>query len=85
MPAERTGFAFANNASIAVAALGGTGEEKDLIAGTMPHLTATGDLIYAQNATLMAVPFNSKRLELAGSSSPILEGVRQSSAGSGAV
>ena len=75
------GFAFGNGASIAVAALGGTGEEKDLIAGTMPHLTATGDLIYAQNATLMAVPFNSKRLELAGSSLPVLEGVRQSMLG----
>ena len=73
-----SGFTFGNRASIAVAALGGTGEEKDLIAGTMPHLTATGDLIYAWNATLMAVPFNSKRLELAGSSSPVLEGVRQS-------
>jgi WD40-like Beta Propeller Repeat len=75
------GFAFGNSASIAVAALGGTGEEKDLILGTMPHLTATGDLLYAQNATLIAVPFSSKRPELAGSSSPVLEGVRQSMLG----
>ena len=58
------------NASIAVAALDGRVQEKDLIAGTCAHLTATGDLIYAQNGTLMAVPFNSKRLELAGSPRP---------------
>jgi eukaryotic-like serine/threonine-protein kinase len=75
------GFAFGNSASIAVAPLGGAGEEKDLIAGTMPHLTATGDLLYVQNSTLMAVPFNSKRLELAGTPSPVLEGVRQSMLG----
>jgi dipeptidyl aminopeptidase/acylaminoacyl peptidase len=46
--------------------------------GSAPRLASTGDLIYAQNGTLMAVPFNSKRLELAGSPVPVLEGVRQS-------
>ena len=76
------GLSFLNNASIAVATLRGAGTEKDLIAaGTSPHLAATGDIIYAQNGTLMAVPFNSKRLELAGSPVPVLEGVRETMMG----
>jgi eukaryotic-like serine/threonine-protein kinase len=72
----------ASTSSIAVAALNGASVEKDLIAGgTAPHLAATGDLLYAQNATLMAVSFNRKRLELTGSPIPVLEGVRQSTPG----
>jgi serine/threonine-protein kinase len=77
-----SGFTFATSASIATAALGGAGAEKDLIAGgTAPRLAATGDLVYAQNGTLMAVPFNSKRLELAGSPAPVADGVRESTMG----
>jgi eukaryotic-like serine/threonine-protein kinase len=73
------GPAFGGAASIAVAAISGEGAEKDLIErGTAPRLASTGDLIYAQNGTLMAVPFNSRRLELAGSPAPVLEGVRES-------
>jgi serine/threonine-protein kinase len=73
------GFSVGNSASIAVAALSGARAEKDLIpGGTAPRVATTGDLIYAQNGTLMAVPFNSKRLELAGSPAPVLEGVRES-------
>jgi eukaryotic-like serine/threonine-protein kinase len=73
---------FAANASIAAVALGGAGAEKDLIPGGIaPHFSATGDLVYAQNGTLMAVPFDSKRLELAGSPVPLLEGVRTSTYG----
>jgi dipeptidyl aminopeptidase/acylaminoacyl peptidase len=52
-----------------------------LVAGTAPRLTTTGDLIYAQSGTLMAVPFNSKRLELEGAPVPLLEGVRESTPG----
>jgi hypothetical protein len=74
----RTNGFFATDASIALAAVGGTGADKDLIAGTAPRITAAGDLIYAQNGTLMAVPFNSKRLELAGTPAPVLEGVMES-------
>jgi len=77
-----SGFAFASSASIATAGLGAGGAEKDLIAGaTAPRLAATGDLVYAQNGTLMAVPFNSKRLELAGSPAPVAEGVQESTYG----
>ena len=75
-------LSFANKSSIAAAALGGAGTAKELIpGGTAPRLTATGDLVYAQNGILMAVPFNSKRLELAGSPSPVLEGVQESRSG----
>jgi serine/threonine-protein kinase len=75
------GLNFGTNSSIAAATLDGAGAEKDLIAGVSPHLAATGDMIYAQNGTLMAVPFNSKRLELTGSPAPVLEGVRESTMG----
>jgi hypothetical protein len=72
-------FSFGFTASVAAAGLDGGGAEKDLISGgTVPRLAATGDLIYARNGTLMAVPFNSKRLELAGSLAPVAEGIRES-------
>ena len=67
-------FSFSTTGSIAAAALSGAATEKDLIpGGTAPRLAATGDLVYAQNGTLMAVPFDSKRLALAGSPVPLLE------------
>src|SRR5665213_926264 len=74
--------AFASISTIAAAALDGSGTEKDLIAGgSAPRLAATGDLIYMQNGTLMAVPFNSSRLELEGSPAPVLDGVSESMLG----
>jgi Tol biopolymer transport system component len=80
--AGAAGVLFAGSASIAAATIAGTGPEKDLVAGgSAPHLAATGDLIYVRNGTLMAVPFNSRRLELAGSPTPMLEGVRESTLG----
>ena len=75
-------IAFASISSIAAAALDGSGAEKDLLAGgSAPRLAATGDLIYVQNGTLMAVPFNSRSLKLEGSPAPVLEGVRESMLG----
>ncbi len=75
-------FAFASTSSIEAATLDGAGAEKTLIVGgSAPRFTATGDLIYVLNGTLMAVPFNSRRLELAGSPAPVLEGVRESMLG----
>jgi eukaryotic-like serine/threonine-protein kinase len=75
-------ISFAGTASIAVAALDGADVERELIAGgSAPRLAATGDLIYVRNGTLMAVPFNSGRLELAGTPAPVLEGVRESMLG----
>src|SRR5207249_1682791 len=77
--ASPTRNSFPTTGSIAAAVLSGAGAEKDLIPGGIaPHLAATGDLVYAQNGTLMAVPFDSKRLALAGSPAPVLEGVRTS-------
>jgi serine/threonine-protein kinase len=56
-----------------------TGERRDLIQeGASPHYAPTGQLIYAQAGTLMAVPFDPQRLAVTGSSMPIVEGVTQS-------
>ena len=81
------GFAFESSASIAAGPLdaGGSGKRSDLREALRRISTATGDLIYVQNGTLMAVPFNSRRLELAGSPVPVLEGVGGIDAGSGSV
>jgi hypothetical protein len=51
------------------------------VPASLKHVSSAGDLIYAQNKTLMAVPFNSKRLVLAGSPVLVLEGVRESTQG----
>jgi eukaryotic-like serine/threonine-protein kinase len=76
------GAALASSTSITAATLDGAGPEKDLIVGgSAPRLTAIGDLIYVRNGTLMAVPFNSRHLELSGSPTPVLEGVRESMMG----
>ena len=74
-------ISFAGKSSITVAMLGGAGTVKELVSGTAPHLTATGHLVYAQNGTLMAVPFNSKLLELAGAPSQVLDGILESRSG----
>ncbi|MCU1262889.1 MAG: hypothetical protein JWO80_5774 [Bryobacterales bacterium] len=72
------GFSFSSSASIAAARLDGTGAVKHLIArGSAPRLAATGDLIYVQNGTLMAVPFNPSNLELGGSPAPVIQGVSE--------
>jgi serine/threonine-protein kinase len=75
-------FSFANKSSLAAGAVGSTATAKELIqGGTAPHIAPNGDLIYALNGTLMAAPFDSKRLELAGSSSQVLDGIQESSSG----
>lgn len=72
-------FYFGTKVSIATAPLGHAGVAKDLIAGgTSPHFAAIGDLIYAQDGTLFAVPFDLKLLATTGSSKPVIEGVRES-------
>ena len=59
-----------------------TGERKVLIErGTDARYVPTGHLVYAQGetpGTLLAVPFDSERLEVTGAPAPILEGVMQS-------
>jgi serine/threonine-protein kinase len=67
---------------VITAATRADGKEKELIRGaSQPRITASGDLIFAQRGNLMAVPFDSKRLELQGSAIPVVEGVRESGLG----
>ena len=64
-------------AQIAVQSLG-TGERRNLIqGGTQPVYAASGHLIYAQGGSLMAVPFDPRRLEVTGTAVPVLEDVLQ--------
>jgi len=56
-----------------------TGNRRDLISsGAFPRFAASGHLIYAQAGTLMAVPFDSQRLEITGAAVPVIEGVARS-------
>jgi Tol biopolymer transport system component len=56
-----------------------TGERKTLaLSGTSPHYLSTGHLIYAEQGTLMAVPFDVQRLQITGTPVPVIEGVLQS-------
>jgi serine/threonine-protein kinase len=71
---------LANTAQIVVSSLQ-TGERRDLIGGTSPKYALTGHLVYAQGATLRAVPFDPQRLAVTGSPVPVLEGVLQSPTG----
>ena len=69
-----------NNAQIAVQP-GGTGEHKNLaLVGTQPRFSPTGHLLYAQAGTLMAAPFDARRLALTGAAVPAIEGLMQSTA-----
>ena len=74
-------ISFAGKSSITVATPGGVGTARELMPGTAPRLTTRGDLVYAQNGTLMVVPFNSKRLELAGTPSQALDGILETFSG----
>jgi eukaryotic-like serine/threonine-protein kinase len=66
------------NAQVAVQSLG-AGERRNLIKGAMqPRYASAGHLIYAQGGSLMAVPFDMKRLEVTGAAVPVVEGVLQS-------
>ena len=55
----------------------GTGERRVLIeGGREARYAPTGHLVYAQERTLLAVPFDLRRLEVAGGPVPIVEGVQ---------
>jgi Tol biopolymer transport system component len=57
----------------------GKGDRRDLIqGGTSPRYATSGHLIFAQGGTLMAVPFDPRKLEIKGTPVPIIEGVAQS-------
>jgi predicted Ser/Thr protein kinase len=66
------------NAQVAVQSVG-TGERRNLIQGaTQPRYASSGHLVYAQGGSLMAVPFDPRRLAITGAAVPIVEGVLQS-------
>jgi serine/threonine-protein kinase len=61
-----------------------TGERKNLNQGgvgwTQPHYLSSGHVVYGQAGNLVALPFNSQRLEVTGAAVPVIEGVMQSTA-----
>ncbi len=66
------------SAQVAVHSVG-TGERRNLVqGGTQPRYATSGHLVYAQRGSLMAVPFDPKRLTATGAAVPVLEGVLQS-------
>lgn len=69
---------FFTNPKVAIQSLG-TGERRNLIPGaTEPRYAPSGHLVYAQGATLMAVPFDPQRLTATGAAVPMVDGVLQS-------
>jgi eukaryotic-like serine/threonine-protein kinase len=66
------------NAQVAVHSVG-TGERRNLIqGGTHPRYASSGQLVYAQGGSLMAVPFDPQRLTATGAAAPVVQGVLQS-------
>jgi serine/threonine-protein kinase len=66
------------NAQLAVQSAG-SGERRNLVqGGTNPRYALSGQLIYAQGGSLMAVPFDPQRLTATGAAIPVVEGVLQS-------
>ena len=49
----------------------------NLARGSQPRYAPTGHLLYAESGTLMAAPFDAKRLTLTGAAVPAIEGVLQ--------
>jgi len=67
------------NAVRLVAYAPGTGQWHNLnLSGLSPHYASTGHLIFVQAGTLMAAPFDAKRLEVRGPAVPVVEGVLES-------
>jgi serine/threonine protein kinase/Tol biopolymer transport system component len=56
-----------------------SGENKDLFAGDTAQYLPTGHIVYGLGNNLVAVPFDLQRLELAGGSVPMIEGVFRAS------
>jgi eukaryotic-like serine/threonine-protein kinase len=83
--ADSIGSANWANARIAVQAVE-TNEQRNLVQGaTQPRYTSSlgrqgGHLLYAQAGTLMAAPFDARRLQLTGAAVPVLEQVMVSTA-----
>jgi serine/threonine-protein kinase len=76
---------FSNGSPAVVAHVFETGEERILIqGGDSPHYVPSGHLVYAQGGSLMAVPFDSTRLEVKRVGVPVVDSVLQSRATGGA-
>ena len=61
-----------------------TGEVKDLTPGTFPRYSPTGHLLFiADDATLLAAPFDVESLELTGAAVPVAEGLAMLASGTG--
>ncbi len=79
-------FSFVLEGASRIAVSGANGEWKILDAlgeGDTPKYLPTGHLLYAQNGTLLAAPFDLSGLEVAGAPTPVVEGVASSSNRSG--
>jgi Tol biopolymer transport system component/predicted Ser/Thr protein kinase len=72
-----SGNNLANTSQVVVRSLK-TGERRELVGGASPTYSPTGHLLYVQGGTLTAVPFDLKRLTVAGSPVPVVENVTQS-------
>jgi len=58
-----------------------TGERRTLLQGTYPRFAPSGHLLFVRAGTLMAAPFDAKRLMLAGPPIRVIDGVMQSTFG----
>ena len=67
-----------NNTRIAVHHVGERERMNLAQGGTQPRYAASGHLLYAQGGTLMAAPFDARRLTVSGTAVRVLEGVMQS-------
>ena len=55
-----------------------TGDQRRLVRGSNAAVTTTGHLVFAQEASLWAVPFDTDSLTVSGESVPVVDGVRVS-------
>jgi serine/threonine-protein kinase len=62
---------------IVVQALDGKDRRTLVNGGSDPRVLPTGQLLYIHDATLLAVPFDRKRLAVTGGPVPVMEGVRE--------
>src|SRR5206468_2915822 len=58
-----------------------TGRRRRLVGGTNARYAPTGHLVYAFAGTILAAPFDIRRLEVTGASVALVEGVMQANTG----
>jgi hypothetical protein len=67
---------------VVVQTIGGSGQKTIVTGGSDARYLRTGDIVYAPGGSLMAAPFDLGRLEITGSTAPVVDGVRRSIGGS---